>query len=99
MLLIFHNYLIDITAINKNISSDDIGFKTIKTIINELLRLVGENIWSYYQAVLKHPTRDQYMYKYYFINIFLQLDNDLLESRNCLIWYNVIPRIEIGTEV
>lgn len=63
--------MINITQMNQNISGDDIGFKTIKTIINELLRLEGDKIWDSYQVVLNHPVRDQYMKRlfYFFDNL------------------------------
>lgn len=42
-----HLYLIEFAQDNSKIS-DDIGIKTIKTILNELVKLYGEKIWEYY---------------------------------------------------
>jgi hypothetical protein len=44
---------------------DDIGIKTIKTILNELIKLYQDKIWEYYAiSVENHPAPDQYLQRW-----------------------------------
>ena len=56
LLLAMHEYLIQ----HRNVSaSDEIGNKTIKTILNELVKLEGERIWEAYESVRRHDVQDE----------------------------------------
>jgi hypothetical protein len=35
-------------------TSDDIGIKTIKTILNELIKILNEKIWDSYNAAMQN---------------------------------------------
>lgn len=63
ILLKSHLYLIEF-ANESNKVSDDIGIKTIKTILNELVKLYKERIWEFYTAVQNHPTPDTYIQRW-----------------------------------
>ena len=56
LLLAMHEYLIEHRG---STAADEIGNKTIKTILNELVKLEGERIWEAYEAVRRHPTPDE----------------------------------------
>ena len=60
ILLKSHLYLIEFASAN-NATSDDIGIKTIKTVLNELVKIYKERIWEFYAVVQNHPTPDTYM--------------------------------------
>jgi cytoskeleton-associated protein 5 len=55
ILVAMHEYLIENKLGNSN---DEIGVKSIKTILNELVKLLNEKIWDYYEPVRRHQTRD-----------------------------------------
>jgi hypothetical protein len=57
ILLVIHEYLLVIDHDNKS-QNDEMGIRITKTIINELVKIKGENIWESYQAVEKHPKTD-----------------------------------------
>ena len=59
ILLKSHLYLIEFANISQN--TEDIGIKTIKTILNELVKLQQEKIWESYQVIQTHPTTDNYI--------------------------------------
>ena len=46
-----HLYLIEFAADSNKLNHDDIGVKTVKTILNELVKLFHDKIWDYYQVV------------------------------------------------
>lgn len=56
LLLAMHEYLIEHRGTT---AADDIGIKTIRTILNELVKLEGERIWGAYEAVRRHNTPDE----------------------------------------
>lgn len=51
VLIAMHEYLIEHKISNAAASGDEMGTKTIKTIINELVKLQGENIWESYEPI------------------------------------------------
>lgn len=63
ILLKSHLYLIQF-ANETNKASDDIGIKTIKTILNELVKLYKEKIWEFYGTVQSHPIPDTYIQRW-----------------------------------
>lgn len=63
LLLDFHRYLYEFAALNP--TSDDVGVKTIKTIINELVKLNSDLMLDAYQQVIQfHDHPDQFMHKW-----------------------------------
>jgi cytoskeleton-associated protein 5 len=56
LLLAMHEYLIEHRGTT---ATDEIGNKTIKTILNELVKLEGERIWESYEAVRRHNMPDE----------------------------------------
>ena len=62
ILLKCHEYLTSFNydAVKQN---EDVGAKTFKTIVNELVKVLGEGIWDPYMAVRDHSTPDQYIQK------------------------------------
>jgi hypothetical protein len=56
ILLKSHLYLIEFAGENK--PADDMGIKMIKTILNELVKVLKEKIWDSYKAVQQHGTPD-----------------------------------------
>ena len=61
LLLAMHEYL---THNRSSYSSDEMGTKTIKTILNELVKLKGESIWESFEMVRKHPSQDNHLEKW-----------------------------------
>jgi cytoskeleton-associated protein 5 len=59
ILLAMHEYLL-----NSTISSDDVGLRTMKTILTELVKLVGTDIWVYYEEIKKHSLPDTQIEKW-----------------------------------
>jgi len=57
ILVAMHEYLVE-HKINSTANTDEMGTKTIKTIINELVKLQGEAIWESYAAVRNHSKPD-----------------------------------------
>lgn len=53
LLLQFHTYVCEFLVPNPNLN-DDIGIKTIKTIIKELCKLKGDAIWDIYNNSIKN---------------------------------------------
>ena len=43
----FHHYMAEFSQ-EHNFPADDIGMKTIKTILTELVKLLGDRIWDAY---------------------------------------------------
>lgn len=61
ILLKSHLYLLEFGT-DPNRLGEDIGIKTIKTILNEFVRLYKERIWEFYAiSVQAHPRQDNYM--------------------------------------
>ena len=70
LLLRFHFYLLEFGKDSYSFG-DDIGIKAIKTILNELIKNVGEKIWFFYSAIRNHNEKDHFLKK---LNIFNFLD-------------------------
>lgn len=60
ILLQSHLYLIEFV----DATDDDIGIKTIKTVLRELVRIYREKIWDYYAAVQNHSVPDSSLQKW-----------------------------------
>jgi hypothetical protein len=43
----FHNYMTEFSHY-PNFQSDDVGMRTIKTILTEIVKLIGDKIWDAY---------------------------------------------------
>ncbi|CAG9332562.1 unnamed protein product [Blepharisma stoltei] len=81
LLLAMHEYLITHRSTSgASPASDEMGTKTIKTIINELVKLKGENIWQSYEAVRKHPEPDNNIERW--INMILSSSNKPLVAQS-----------------
>lgn len=58
ILLKFHLYILEFGAKQ----AEDIGIKTIKTVLNELSRVYHEELFDYYaRAIQTHPKPDEYI--------------------------------------
>jgi hypothetical protein len=58
LLIRFHEYILEFST-----KTDDIGIKAIKTILTELIKVVGDTkIFDYYKAVQNHEKKDTYIY-------------------------------------
>lgn len=58
-----HLYLTEFNNAS-NPMGDDIGIKTIKTILNELVKIFKERIWEFYAVVQNHPVPDACMHRW-----------------------------------
>ena len=80
ILLAMHEYLVQ----SKLSSSEDVGSKTIKTILTEIVKLQGPNIWQSYEEVKKHSIPDVHIEKW--INAMLSNSaytvNSIVSPRN-----------------
>ena len=63
LLLKSHLYLVEFAGDASKVS-DDIGIKTIKTILNELVKLYKERIWEFYGVVQNHSQPDTYIQRW-----------------------------------
>jgi hypothetical protein len=55
ILLAAHRYMCEFFPDGANNTFDDLGVKTFRTIIKELVVAVKDDIWVYYEAVANHP--------------------------------------------
>ncbi|OMJ81605.1 hypothetical protein SteCoe_17877 [Stentor coeruleus] len=60
LLLVMHEYL----SGYKLAGIDDLGSKTIKTILTEVVKLQGPTIWTSYEEIRKHSVPDVHMEKW-----------------------------------
>lgn len=83
IILAMHKHLVQATQ------TEDYGVRVIKTLLQELVFLLGPEIWSSYSIVSLDPTRDVYISswindilikKYPIVLIFKKLNNDLYYS-------------------
>jgi len=69
ILLKSHLYLVEFGADPTKLG-EDIGIKTIKTILNELVKLYKERIWEFYaKSIQNHPQQDNYLHRFLFYNL------------------------------
>ena len=68
ILLSVHEYLVTIDFEKKQ-SSDEMGTRVVKTVINELVKLKRDAIWDAYQVIDAHAKPDRHVKKW--INIIL----------------------------
>lgn len=80
ILLKSHLYLIEF-ATSGNAPSDDIGIKTIKTVLNELVKIYKEKIWEFYSVVQNHPTPDTYMNRWIMVILRPLSNNNAVPSK------------------
>ena len=67
ILLKSHFYLLEF-GLDPSKFGEDIGIKTIKTILNELAKIYREKIWEFYNnSVQLHPQPDNYIHRYHFL--------------------------------
>lgn len=58
----FHLYVSEFFSEN-NKNSEDLGVKTIKTIINEIIKIKGASVLDHYHMIASHPSPDQYIFR------------------------------------
>jgi|LauGreDrversion4_2_1035121.scaffolds.fasta_scaffold23374_7 hypothetical protein len=63
ILVSIHEYNLSVNHENKS-PTEDMGIKTVKTVINELIKIRRESIWEDYASVKMHHIADQHMYKW-----------------------------------
>ena len=61
-LVAIHEYLASIGANRSN--NDDLGMRIAKTLVNEIVKLKKDQIWKYYEVVLKHEKKDLHLNKW-----------------------------------
>jgi hypothetical protein len=76
LLLVMHEYLSGST----HAGSEDVGSKTMKTILTEVVKLQGVSIWQSYEEVRKHPIPDVHIEKW----IKALLSNTTYQSNNLI---------------
>lgn len=65
LFLKFHLYVCE--CFNDNVkNNDDLGVKTIKTIINEIINIKGASVMDYYHIISTHEKQDKYIYRFLF---------------------------------
>lgn len=57
----FHHYLIDLGEEDLNTTTNAIGVKSIKILLNKLVKAYKEQIWEYYSAVEMHHIQDLHL--------------------------------------
>ena len=78
LFLKFHIYVCEF--FNENFkNNEDLGVKTIKTIINEIIKIKGPAILDYYHVIASHEKVDKYIFRFLyniiiFIFKFLKMD-------------------------
>ena len=63
VLLAIHEYLIA-PSLQENTENETNGIKITKTIVNEIVRAHGEDVWNFYEGVDSHPEEDQSIKKW-----------------------------------
>lgn len=68
----FHLYICEFY--NENLkNNEDLGVKTIKTIINEIIKIKGASVLDYYHIIANHDKNDKYIFRYFFLIITILL--------------------------
>lgn len=60
ILLVIHEYLLMINHDEKS-QNDEMGIRMTKTVINEMVKIKGEQIWDSYGLVEKHAKADNHI--------------------------------------
>jgi hypothetical protein len=60
VLLVIHEYLIAIDHDNKS-QNDEMGIRIVKTMVNELVKARGRQIWDSYRVIEQHETKDKHI--------------------------------------
>jgi len=64
-LVAIHEYLCSINnASGKGATNDDLGTRIAKTLINEVVKLKRNDIWTYYEQVKRHSKPDTHLEKW-----------------------------------
>ena len=79
VLLAMHEYLIQI----KNSVNDDLGVKTLKTFLVEIVKVQGNNIWNNYDYVRQHHAPDMLIEKWILAALNLTV-NPFIEQKSKL---------------
>jgi len=62
VLMQIHEYLLVTSPLPPFIHPhDELGVRTVKTIINELVKQIKEDIWTHYSSIELHPTKDKHI--------------------------------------
>jgi len=81
ILLKSHLYLLEFGTDPSKLG-EDIGIKTIKTILNELVKLYKERIWEFYaKSVQTHPRQDNYIHKWIVVILRPFIGNNTISPR------------------
>jgi len=81
ILLKSHMYLLEFGTDPAKLG-EDIGIKTIKTILNELVKLYRETIWEFYaQSIQTHPRQDNYIHRWITVILRPMLNNSTISPR------------------
>jgi len=81
ILLKSHMYLLEFGTDPAKLG-EDIGIKTIKTILNELVKLYRENIWEFYaQSIQTHPRQDNYIHRWITVILRPLINNPTISPR------------------
>jgi cytoskeleton-associated protein 5 len=60
VLLVIHEYLTSINHESKT-QNDEMGIRIVKTMVNELVKCRGKQIWESYQVVEQHAVQDKHI--------------------------------------
>ena len=60
ILLVIHEYLLAINHDEKS-QNDEMGIRITKTVVNELVKIKGEQIWDSYKLVERHLKADNHV--------------------------------------
>lgn len=60
VLLAIHEYMVSIDHDNKS-SNDEMGIRIVKTVVNELVKLKRDQIWTAYRVVECHQAEDNHI--------------------------------------
>lgn len=63
LLLCIHEHMILQTKLKSSISSD-LGMNTVQTVLSELVKLIGSDVFKYYEKVRNHSHPDLYIEKW-----------------------------------
>lgn len=58
--MVIHEYLIAIDHDNKT-QNDEMGIRIVKTMVNELVKARGKQIWDSYRVIEQHESKDRHV--------------------------------------
>ena len=86
-----HEYLIIIDHDNKS-ANDEMGIRIVKTLVNELVKVKGKQVWDAYKIIEQHETKDRHIHRW--IKIILNCQEKEGSHANNMDGADVIDRIE-----